>query len=67
MARFLDMEFPPSKSVTIAGVIQETLGRLAKAGDHCKWGPFHMKVLEAPERGHMLVELTLSPEQEAPK
>jgi CBS domain containing-hemolysin-like protein len=67
LARYLKMQFPPSQSVTIAGVIQETLGRLAEAGDSCDWGPFSMKVLEAPERGHMLVELTRihSGEQEA--
>jgi len=59
LARYLNMELPSSKSVTIAGVIQETLGRLAQADDSCSWGPFRMKVLEAPERGHMLVELTL--------
>ncbi|MFV1964748.1 MAG: CNNM domain-containing protein [Pirellulaceae bacterium] len=58
LASDLKIGFPPSKSVTIAGVIQEKLGRLAEAGDTCDWGPFRMKVLEAPERGHMLVELT---------
>lgn len=59
LSRYLDIEFPSSKSVTVAGVIQETLGRLASDGDTCDWGPFHMKVLEAPQRGHMLIELTL--------
>jgi len=67
LARDLKVRFPPSKSVTIAGVIQETLGRLAEAGDTCDWGRFRMKVLEAPERGHMLVELTLeNPQEETP-
>ena len=63
LSRYLNRELPPSKSVTIAGVIQETLGRLAKADDCCSWGPFQLKVLEAPERGHMLVELKLNSEQ----
>ena len=67
LARYLEMELPASKSVTIAGVIQETLGRLAKADDRCRWGPFRMKVLEAPERGHMLIELTLVGDQEGSK
>jgi len=58
LRRYLGIDMPPSKSVTIGGVIQEMLGRLASDGDTCTWGPFHMRVLEAPERGHMLVELT---------
>lgn len=58
LSRYLNIDLPPSKSVTVAGVIQQSLGRIARAGDTCNWGPFHMKVLEAPERGHMLVELT---------
>ena len=52
--------------VTIAGVIQETLGRLARAGDQCDWGPFRLKVLEAPERGHLLVEMALTQRKEDP-
>jgi CBS domain containing-hemolysin-like protein len=66
LGRYLGMEMPPSKSVTIGGVIQETLGRLAEDGDTCAWGPFEMKVLEAPERGHMLVELTHIRREESP-
>jgi CBS domain containing-hemolysin-like protein len=57
LSRYLKQPLPASKSVTIAGVIQEMLGRLAQAGDQCRWGPFQLKVLEAPERGHMLIEL----------
>jgi CBS domain containing-hemolysin-like protein len=64
LASDLKVGFPPSKSVTIAGVIQEKLGRLAEAGDACDWGPFHIRVLEAPERGHMLIELTRRPAKE---
>lgn len=59
LSRYLDIELPPSKSVTVAGVIQERLGRLVVDGDVCDWGPFNLKVLEAPQRGHMLIELTL--------
>jgi putative hemolysin len=58
LSRMLNIELPARKSVTVAGVIQETLQRLAKAGDKCEWGPFHFRVLEAPERGQMLVELS---------
>ena len=58
LARYLELQLPSSKSVTIGGVIQEKLGRLAKGDDECRWGEFRLKVLEAPERGHMLVEVT---------
>ncbi len=58
LARYLQIELPPSKSVTLAGVIQQSLGRIAVAGDTCQWGPFDIMVLEAPERGHMLIKLT---------
>lgn len=67
LSRYLGMQLPASKSVTIAGVIQETLGRLARGGDQCDWGQFRLKVLEAPERGHLLVELSLLPESEGAK
>ena len=59
IGRQLELELPPSKSVTLAGVIQESLQRLANEGDEGTWGPFAFRVLEAPQRGQMLVELTL--------
>ena len=59
LAHQFRLEVPPSKSVTVAGVIQESLERLAHEGDECDWGPFHFRVLEAPQRGQMLIEMTL--------
>jgi putative hemolysin len=59
LSRRLQVEFPASRSLTISGVIQESLHRIAQSGDETDWGPFHLKVLEMPARGHMLVELTL--------
>lgn len=64
LSRYLDLPFPASKNVTVCGVIQEQLGKLAEEGDVCDWGPFQMKVLEAPQRGHMLIELKLLPQGE---
>lgn len=58
--RYLGRDLPESKCVTMAGVVQEILQRLATSGDHCVWGPFDLQVLEAPERGHMLIEVTLN-------
>ena len=53
----LKVDLPETQSVTLSGVLQESLQRLAKVGDECTWGPLHLKVLEMPFRGHMLVEL----------
>ncbi|QDU97347.1 CNNM domain-containing protein [Lignipirellula cremea] len=57
LSRLLEVELPESKSVTVAGVIQETLQRLIQDGDECHWGPFHFRVLEAPQRGHAVIEM----------
>jgi putative hemolysin len=65
LSRFLDMELPYSRSVTIGGVLQETLQRLVRDNDEGVWGPFHFRVLEAPQRGHMLIELTIVGGEEA--
>ena len=59
LSRRLQVELPASRSLTISGVIQESLHRIAESGDETDWGPFRLKVLEMPARGHMLVELTL--------
>ena len=59
LARYLGRELPASKNVTVAGVMQEQLGRLVQEGDVCNWGPFHLIVLEVPHRGHMLIEMHL--------
>lgn len=59
LGRRLKIELPKTRSVTISGVIQEKLQRLAEPGDTCQWGPFELRVLEYPFRGHMLVEITL--------
>lgn len=64
LARYFRVERPPSWSVTVAGVLQESLERLPAPGDTCRWGPFHFKVLDTPERGQLLVELTLAASQE---
>ena len=61
LRRHFNVECPASKSVTVSGVVQEELGRLPEAGDQCVWGPFEFRVLEAPPRGTMLVELSLVP------
>ena len=58
LSRRLDVEIPETSSVTVAGVIQELMQRLAEPGDECDWGPFHFLVIEAPQRDNMIIELT---------
>ncbi len=55
---------PTTTNVTIGGVIQDLLQRLADAGDELDWGPFHLRVLKAPQRGQLLIELQLLPAEE---
>jgi CBS domain containing-hemolysin-like protein len=50
---------PASRSATVSGVLQESLGRLPDVGDECDWGPFHLRVLCASQRGPLDVELTM--------
>jgi putative hemolysin len=64
LVRHFNVQRPASKSVTLAGVVQEVLERLPQPGDQCRWGPFQLKVLDVPERGQLLVELTLAVEQQ---
>ena len=64
LSRTLEAEIPETTCVTIGGIIQETMQRLAEPGDECDWGGFHFVVLEAPHRGNMLVELTTAKQQE---
>ena len=66
LGRFFRSELPSSKSVTVAGVLQESLQRLPALGDQCDWGPFHLKVIDVPERGQLVVELTAKDSEVAP-
>ena len=50
---------PDTHSVTVGGIVQEEMQRLAERGDQCEWGPFRFVVIEIEHRGNMLIELTL--------
>ncbi len=58
LARHFGVEVPASRNVTIAGVVQESVGRVVQPGDHCQWGPFGFRIVEAPQADNVLVELT---------
>jgi CBS domain containing-hemolysin-like protein len=64
LVRQFKVEPPSTKSVTVAGVVQEMLERLPEVGDVCRWGPFRFKVLDVPDRGQLVVELTLPHDEE---
>ena len=67
LTRHFGVSRPRSQSLTVAGVVQETLQRIPQQGDECRWGPFHLKVIEVSELGQLTVELTMSkpPEDDA--
>jgi CBS domain containing-hemolysin-like protein len=58
LAKRLEIEIPQTFCVTVRGIIQDTLQRLAETGDRCEWGPFEFHVLKAAQRGSMLVEVS---------
>lgn len=66
LSRYFGVERPKGRTATVAGAVQEVLGALPSPGDECRWGPFHLKVVEAPQRGAMLVELRLVEPREEP-
>lgn len=57
LGRRLEVSIPETTSVTVGGIIQETMQRLAEPEDQCTWGPFQFTVVEAAQRGTMLVEV----------
>jgi CBS domain containing-hemolysin-like protein len=66
LKRKFGVELPETRHVTIGGVVQEELERLAEAGDRCAWGPFQLEVLRADSQRDILVELRLRDEEVKP-
>jgi CBS domain containing-hemolysin-like protein len=63
LARRLEVVIPETVSVTVGGVIQESMQRLAETGDQCEWGPFAFLVVEAKDRGVLQVEIRVLDEE----
>lgn len=57
-------KLPETRSVTVSGIIQEQMQRLAQQGDQCQWGPFSFRVIEAPQADNILVELRFHPDSD---
>jgi CBS domain containing-hemolysin-like protein len=64
LARAFEIELPPSKSRTVAGIVQEQLQRLPLAGDKVRWHLFEFHVTEADQQGSMTVELRFTHRRE---
>jgi putative hemolysin len=58
LARRLEVELPPSRGVTVSGALQDLLQRLPEKGDHCQFGPLRLDVVDAPQRGRLVVRVT---------
>ena len=65
LAKHFDIELPESNNVTIAGLVQEEVQRLARTGDQCNHGPLHFQVVETDDRGMMIVKITRSDQEGA--
>lgn len=51
LGEYFDAELLPSHSQTVGGVIQESLQRVPKLGDRCRWGDFEFEVIEIDKEG----------------
>ncbi|WP_246117979.1 CNNM domain-containing protein [Adhaeretor mobilis] len=57
LGRYFDITPPASKSMTVAGVLQESLQGIPEAGDEVQWGPFAFRVLTAEGNTPLTAEL----------
>lgn len=65
LARRLDVELPPGRGVTVSGVLQDLLQRLPEQGDRCQFGPLRLEVIDAPQRGRLIVRVKRTDDGEA--
>jgi CBS domain containing-hemolysin-like protein len=61
LSRHFDVPLESSRSVTVAGILQEQLQRIPVEGDELLWSGFHFCVLDAEESGAVKVELRVPP------
>ena len=64
LSKMFDVSLPETLNVTVAGVIHEELQRLPQIGDVVAWGPFELRVAQAPERGEITAQLKLRATEE---
>jgi CBS domain containing-hemolysin-like protein len=61
ISRHFDVPLEPSKSVTVAGLLQEQLQRMPVEGDQVLWSGFLFRVIEANESGPAKIEVQVPP------
>lgn len=61
LSRHFNVPLESSRSVTVAGILQERLQQIPAVGDELLWSGFHFLVLEASEAGAVKVELRIPP------
>jgi len=59
LGRKFNMSLPSCKSTTVAGIVQEVLGRLPLEGETVRWHVFRFLVVEADQLGRLTVEMQL--------
>ena len=55
-----EVELPKGRSITLGGIVEETLERFPETGDICDWGPFRIEVLTAGDEDSFLLKLTMN-------
>jgi len=61
LSRHFDVPLEASRSVTVAGILQEQLQRIPVDGDELLWSGFHLRVIEVGDTGAVKVELQIPP------
>ena len=61
LSRHFDVPLESSRSVTVAGILQEQLQRIPVEGDELLWSGFHLRVIEVSDTGAVKVELQIPP------
>ncbi len=68
MAAYFNIPFHPGRSASIAGYLQEQLGRVPEVGDTARWEHLQIHVVEKKETSRLLLELrTAIPPQAVPR
>ena len=62
----LGLQIPRTKSLTVAGLLQEQLQRLPQEGDVVEWSRLKFTVLKAPVRGRLAIRLERADFKELP-
>ena len=65
VAEHFSLELPPSRSVTVAGWLEECLERMPQAGDWVPWAEYQLHVVETPEDEPVVIQFSRPPTEPA--